>query len=413
MILIEVIAMIKREHYLEQLRPFIDKPLIKVLTGIRRSGKSAILTMLKEELAQRGISDENIIFINFESMEYADIDNAKSLYYFVKSKIINKLKYYILLDEIQEVKNWEKAINSFMVDCNADIYITGSNSKLLSSELATYIAGRYIEINVTPLSFKENLEFKRIFTGAEITDIQKEFIRYIRLGGFPVIHIADYSYEDAYKIINDIYASVTLRDVVRRNKIRNIELLEKTVKYVFENIGNMFSAKKVSDYFKNQQRKVDIETVYNYLNALEAAFIIYRVPRYDLRGKEVLQTNEKYFIGDLGLKYAVMGYKDRDISGILENIVFLELKRKGYQVYIGKFDDKEIDFVAEKKEKKIYVQVAYRLSEQATVEREFGALLGIRDHYPKYVVTMEDFWQDNIEGIKHKNLAEFLLMDEY
>lgn len=405
--------MIKREYYLEQIRPFIDKPLIKVLTGIRRSGKSAILMMLKEELAHRGISHKNIIYINFESMEYADIDNAKSLYNFVKSKIKNELKYYILLDEIQEVNDWEKAINSFTVDCNSDIYLTGSNSKLLSSELATYIAGRYIEINVTPLSFKENLEFKRALTGTGISNIQEEFIRYLRLGGFPVIHTADYSYEEAYKIINDIYASATLRDIVQRNRIRNIEMLEKIVKYVFENIGNMFSAKKVSDYFKNQQRKVDIETVYNYLDALEGAFIIYRVPRYDLRGKEVLQTNEKYFIGDQGLKYAVMGYKDRDISGILENIVFLELKRKGYQVYVGKFDDKEIDFVAEKKEKKIYVQVAYKLSEEATVEREFGALLGVRDHYPKYVVTMEEFWQDNIEGIKHKNLAEFLLMEEY
>ncbi|WP_298201738.1 ATP-binding protein [Desulfosporosinus sp.] len=405
--------MIKREYYLEQIRPFIDKPLIKVLTGIRRSGKSAILMMLKEELAHRGISHKNIIYINFESMEYADIDNVKSLYAFVKSKIKNELKYYILLDEIQEVKSWEKAINSFMVDCNADIYITGSNSKLLSSELATYIAGRYIEINVTPLSFKENLEFKKILTRIDPTDIHKELVQFIRMGGFPIIHTASYSREDAYKIINDIYASAILRDIVQRNRIRNIELLEKIVKYVFENIGNMFSAKKVADYFKNQQKKVDIETVCNYLNALEGAFIIYRVPRYDLRGKEVLQTNEKYFIGDQGLKYAVMGYKDRDISGILENIVFLELKRKGYQVYVGKFDDKEIDFVAVKKEQKVYVQVAYKLVEESTVEREFGALLGIRDHYPKYVVTMEDFWQDNIEGIKHKNLAEFLLMDEY
>ncbi|GAB6153116.1 ATP-binding protein [Desulfosporosinus burensis] len=405
--------MIKRELYLEQLRPFIDKPLIKVLTGIRRSGKSAILMMLQEELTQRGTSAENIVYINFESMEYSDIDNAKSLYSFIKSKITTKLKYYILLDEIQEVKSWEKAVNSFLVDFNADIYITGSNSKLLSSELATYIAGRYIEINVTSLSFKENLQFKKILTGTDITDIQKEFIRFIRLGGFPILHTAGYSHEDAYKIIKDIYASAILRDIVQRNRIRNIELLEKIVKYVFENIGNMFSAKKVADYFKNQQRKVDIETVYNYLDALEGAFIIYRVPRYDLRGKEVLQTNEKYFIGDQGLKYAVMGYKDRDISGILENIVFLELKRKGYQVYVGKFDEKEIDFVAVKKEQKVYVQVAYKLAEESTVEREFGALLGIRDHYPKYVVTMEDFWQDNIEGIKHKNLAEFLLMDEY
>ena len=405
--------MIKRELYLEQLRPFIDKPLIKVLTGIRRSGKSAILMMLKGELTQRGISDKNIIYINFESMEYSDIENAKNLYSFVKAKITNKHKYYIFLDEIQEVKGWEKAINSFLVDFNADIYITGSNSKLLSSELATYIVGRYIEINVTPLSFAENLEFKKIFTGTDITDLQKELIRFIRLGGFPILHTAEYSHEDAYKIIKDIYASAILRDIVQRNRIRNIELLEKIVKYVFENIGNMFSAKKVADYFKNQQRKVDIETVYNYLEALEAAFIIYRVPRYDLRGKDVLQTNEKYLMGDQGLKYAVLGYKDRDISGILENIVFLELKRRGYLVYVGKFGNKEIDFVAEKREQKVYVQVAYKLAEASTVEREFGALLGIRDHYPKYVVTMEDFWQDNIEGIKHKNLAEFLLMDDY
>lgn len=405
--------MIKRELYLEQIKPFIDKPLIKVLTGIRRSGKSAIMMMLQEELIQRGIERENIIYINFESMEYSDIDDAKSLYAFIKSRIKNDLKYFILLDEIQEVGNWEKAINSFTVDFNVDIYVTGSNSKLLSSELATYIAGRYIEVNVTPLSFKENLEFKRILTGTEHEDIRKELIRYIRLGGFPVIHTSDYSDEDAYKIINDIYASATLRDIVQRNRIRNIALLEKIVKYVFENIGNLFSAKKVSDYFKNQQRKVDIETIYNHLDALESAFIIYRVPRYDLKGKEVLQTLEKYFIGDQGLKHAVMGYRERDLSGILENIVFLELKRKGYQVYVGQLADKEIDFVAEKKNQRVYVQVAQRLAEERTIEREFGALLGIRDHYPKYVVTMEDFGQDNIEGVKHKKLAEFLLMDEY
>lgn len=384
--------MIKRELYLEQLRPFIGKPLIKVLTGIRRSGKSSILIMLKKELTEQGVKDENIIYINFESMEHSDLDNAQSLYAYIKSKVSDKLKSYILLDEIQEVKGWEKAINSCFVDFNVDIYITGSNSKLLSSELATYIAGRYIEINVTPLSFKENLEFKKILTGIDPTDIYQELVRFIRMGGFPIIHTASYSPEDAYKIINDIYASAILRDIVQRNRIRNIELLEKIVKYVFENIGNIFSAKKVADYFKNQQRKVDIETVYNYLNALEGAFIIYRVPRYDLRGKEVLQTNEKYFIGDQGLKYAVMGYKDRDISGILENIVFLELKRRGYRVFVGKFDDKEIDFVALKKEQKVYVQVAYKLPEESTVEREFGALLDVRDHYPKYVVTMEDFW---------------------
>lgn len=405
--------MINRELYLEQLRSFIDKPLIKVLTGIRRSGKSSLLIMLKEELKQRGVKDDNIIFINFESMEYSDIDNAKSLFSFIKSKVSYKDKCYLLLDEIQEVRDWEKAINSFLVDLNVDIYITGSNSRLLSSELATYIAGRYIEINVSPLSFKEVLEFKRTLTGIQPPDIQRELVQFIRMGGFPVIHTAGYALDDAYKIINDIYASAILRDIVQRNRIRNIELLEKIIKYVFENLGSIFSAKKVADYFKSQLRKVDIETVYNYLNALEGAFIIYRVPRYDLRGKEVLQTNEKYFVGDQGLKYAVMGYRDRDISGVLENIVFLELKRKGYQVYVGKLDDKEIDFVAVKREQKVYVQVAYKLAEESTVEREFGPLLGVRDHYPKYVVTMEDFWQDNIEGVKHKNLAEFLLMEEY
>lgn len=405
--------MIKRALYMNQIRSFIDKPFIKVLTGIRRSGKSAILMMLKEELLERGVGGENIIYINFESMEYSDIEDAKMLYKFIKEKIVNKDRYYILLDEIQEVKNWEKAINSFTIDLNSDIYITGSNSRLLSSELATYIAGRYVEIKVYPLSFSEYLTFKKVRTGERNVDFRKEFLEFVRMGGFPVIHTAQYSYNDAYKIINDIYASAVLRDTVQRNNIRNIELLERIVKFVFDNIGNIFSAKKVADYFKSQQRKVDINTVYNYLNDLESAFIIQRVQRYDLKGKEILQTNEKYYIGDQALKYALMGYKDRDIAGILENIVLLELKRRDYKVFVGKLDDKEIDFIAEKKEKKIYVQVSYKLSSEETIAREFNPLLSVRDHYPKYVVTMEDFWQDNIEGVKHKHIADFLLMDEY
>jgi len=404
---------IKRELYLEQIRPFIDKPLIKVLTGIRRSGKSAILSMLSNELIANGVAEENIIYINFESMEFSDVDNSKSLYSFIKAKIGKTSKIYILLDEIQEVESWEKAVNSFLVDFDCDIYITGSNSKLLSSELATYIAGRYVEINVYTLSFEECLEFRTNQRTDEPIDIRNEFIRFLRLGGFPILHTADYAFDQAYKIISDIYASATLRDIVQRNSIRNITLLQKVVKFVFENVGNMFSAKKVADYFKSQQRKVDVETVYNYLNALENAFIIYRVPRYDLKGKEVLQTNEKYYIGDQGLKYAVMGYRDRDISGILENIVFLELKRRGYQVYVGIIGNKEIDFVAEKRNQKVYVQVAYKLSEESTIMREFGVFDDVHDHYPKYVVTMEEFWQDNIEGVKHKNIAEFLLMKEY
>jgi predicted AAA+ superfamily ATPase len=405
--------LIKRDLYLQQIIPFIDKPLIKVLTGIRRSGKSAILSLLSDELIRRGIDGDNIIHMNFEFMEYSDIGNAMELFNHVKSKMISGMKYYILLDEIQEVEGWEKTVNAFLVELNADVYITGSNSKLLSSELATYIAGRYIEFNVTPLSFQEYLTFREARGGAAEMDLQKEFIEFLRLGGFPVIHISEYAYEDAYKVIRDIYSSIILRDVIQRHGIRNIELLEKVVRYVFENTGNVFSANRISEYFKNQQRKVDIETVYNYLNILESAFIIYRVPRYDLRGKEVLQTNGKCYIGDQGLKYAVMGYKDRDISGILENIVFLELKRRGYQVFVGKFDEREIDFIAEKQDQRIYVQVAFKLPDHSTVMREFDSLNSIRDNFPKYVVTMEEFWQDSIEGIIHKNIADFLLMDQF
>lgn len=401
--------MIKRELYLEEIRPFIDKPFIKVITGIRRCGKSAILMMLKEEFLSRGVEQENIIYINFESLEYLDIDDAVKLYRFIKEKITGKGKYYILLDEIQEVNAWEKAVNSFLVDFNADVYITGSNSKLLSSELATYIAGRYIEINVFPLSFSEYLFFKQMRTGNSDFNIYSEFSTYLRLGGFPAIHTADYTLDAAYKIVYDIYSSAILRDVVQRYGLRNIELLERVIKYVFDNVGNKFSAKNVADYFKSQHRKTDLNTIYNYLSALEGAFIVQKVSRYDVKGKEILQTNEKFFVGDQSLIYSVMGFRDRFISGVLENIVMLELKRRGYKVYVGKLDDKEIDFIAERKEEKIYVQVTYKLSSQQTIDREFGPLLEVKDHYPKYVLSMEEQWEDNINGVRHKHIADFLL----
>lgn len=405
--------MIKRELYLKQIRPFINKPLIKVLTGIRRSGKSAILSMLKDELIDSGVTPENIIYINFESMIYSDIENEKDLYKYVNTRIVKNNKMYIMLDEIQEVKNWEKAINSFLVDFDCDIYITGSNSRLLSSELSTYIAGRYVEINITPLSFAESLYFDEILTGMKPANVRNPFYTFVRKGGFPVLYINNYSEEAAYKIVSDIYSSAILRDIIGRHKIRNVALLEKIVKFIFDNIGNTFSAKKIIDYFKSEQRRVDIETIYNYLTYLKNAFIIHMVSRYDLKRKEILKTNEKFYLGDQALKYAVMGYKDRDISGVLENIVYLELKRRGYNVYVGKIADKEIDFVAERKSEKVYVQVAYRLSDDKTVAREFGNLMDIPDHYPKYVVTTEEFWQDNIEGIKHKHIADFLLMNEF
>ena len=403
--------MIRRELYINQLKNFIDKPFIKVISGIRRSGKSVLLMLLKEELLKNKITENQIIYINFESFEYSEITGAKQLYQLVKEKITSDRKYYILLDEIQEVENWEKAINSLQVDFDTDIYITGSNSKLLSGELATYLAGRYIEITVYTLAFSEYLHFKKHLE--EGSNLYDEFERFLRLGGFPVIHTANYTEESAWKIVYDIYASVILRDAVQRNKIRDIELLERVVKYVFNNIGNKFSAKNVADYFKSQNRKLDLNTVYNYLNALEAAFIIYRIPRYNIKGKEILKTNEKYFIGDQALLYALMGYKDQLISGILENIVMLELKRRGYRVFIGKLDQTEVDFIGEKNNAKIYIQVSYKMTEQNTIDREYKPLLAIPDNYPKYVLTMDQHWHDTIEGIKHLHIADFLLLENF
>jgi predicted AAA+ superfamily ATPase len=406
--------MIQRELYLKQIRPFIDKPFVKVLTGIRRCGKSSILMMVRDELTQSGVAPDSIIYINFENLDFADLDTAEKLHKYVKGRMTGEGRYYILLDEIQEVGHWEKAVNSLILSVNADVYITGSNSRLLSSELATYIAGRYVEIKISTLSFREYLLFKEVRKGEKPVNMREEIRSFIRLGGFPAVHIGDYEEDVAYRIVNDIYSSAILRDTVQRHKIRDIELLERVVKYVFDNIGKTFSAKNVADYFKSQQRKVDLNTVYNYLNALESAYIIKKIPRYDIKGKEILQTNEKYYIGDQSLAYAVMGYKDRLIGGILENIVVMELERRGYRVCVGKLDTKEVDFIAERKNEKVYIQVSYTPTvSQETVDREFAPLIAVKDHYPKYVVTMDDFWNDNVEGVKHKYLSEFLLMDEY
>jgi len=404
--------MILRTTYLEEIKPFIDKPQIKILTGIRRSGKSTVLGLLREELLANGVHEDQIVFINFESFAYADLLSAKALYRNIKEQIKESQKYYLLLDEIQEVEGWEKAVNSFIVDFDVDVYLTGSNSHLLSSELATYLAGRYVEFPVYTLSYKEFLEFRKAYFD-EIWDEERLFELYLRKGGFPVIHTADYADESAYKVVYDIYSSVILRDTVQRYKIRDVELLERVVKYAFDNIGNTFSGKNVADYFKSQQRKVDVNTVYNYMNALEGAFILYRVPRYDIKGKEILKTQEKFYVSDISIIYATMGYRDRMIGGVLENIVFLELIRRGYKVYVGKLDNIEIDFVAERKGQKVYVQVAYKLENEQTIKREFGNLLAIEDQYPKYVVTMDDFWKDEIEGIEHVFISEFLWREKW
>lgn len=405
--------MINRDLYIKNIERFSNSNLIKIITGIRRCGKSTVLQLLREQFLLNGVASEHIIYINFESLKYSNLKTSQSLYEFLSKQINSDGRYYILLDEIQEVTKWEKCINSLMVDYNVDLYLTGSNSHLLSSELATYIAGRYVEIPIYTLSFKEFLDFKNI--DLDKTNSQKFdlFNQYLRQGGFPIIHISEYSEDTIYKIVYDIYSSIILRDTIQRYNIREVELLERVIKFALDNIGNTFSGKNIADYFKSQNRKTDINTIYNYMYALEGAFIFYRVPRYDIKGREILKTQEKFYLSDISLLYATIGYKDSLISGVLENLVFLELKRRGYQVYVGKIYDNEIDFIAEKLNSKIYIQVSYKLESQNTVDREFSVFKNIQDNFPKYVVTMDEFWREDIDGIRHIHIADFLLLVEF
>ena len=400
--------MIERELYMRQIRPFMGQPVVKVITGIRRCGKSVVLQLVADELLRRGVERESIVYMNFESFEWMDLSDARALYAHVKGVVDGRPgKPCILLDEVQEVEGWERAVNSFIVDWGADVYVTGSNSRMLSSELATYLAGRYVSIHVMPLSFGEYLLFHGIGERDAAT-LRSEFRKYLRLGGFPAVHTARYDETTAYKLVYDIYSSVILRDTVQRHGIRNVELLERVIKFVFDNIGNRLNAKNIADYFKSQHRRVDPNTVYNYLEALQGAYVVQRVQRYDIKGKELLQTNEKYFVSDLSLIYAVMGCRDRFIAGALENVVYWEMRRRGYDVYIGRLESSEVDFVGIRREAKLYVQVTYRMEAAGTVEREFGPLLAIDDQHPKFVVSMDDAWHDNVEGVRHRHIAEFL-----
>ena len=402
--------MIKRNLYLEEIKKYINKPIIKVITGMRRSGKSMILKLIQEELQNIGIVKENIIYMNFESLTFMDIKDFEALYKHIIEKTSNKKgKIYILLDEIQEVKGWEKAINSFLVDLDVDIYITGSNANLLSSELATYIAGRYVEIKIYPLSFQEYIDFVSENNKENSLSLDEYFSQYMNFGGLPGIHIFNYNKEEIYQYLVDVYNSILLRDVIARNNIRDIKLLERVVLYIMDNIGNIFSAKSISDFLKNQGRKLSVETIYNYLKALENAFIISKVQRYDIKGKNILETQEKYYLSDLGFRHAKLGYQSNDISGYLENIVFLELLRRKYKVNIGKQDNKEIDFVANLRDENLYLQVTYLLASPETIEREFSPLKSIKDNYTKMVLSMDNLPESNIEGIKRKRIIDFLL----
>ena len=403
--------MIDRPMYIEKIMAYMDTPFIKILTGIRRCGKSTILKLIMDKLQkEKGILQEQIISYRFDSMEYEDM-TAKQMYEELKQKLYKNGKTYFFLDEVQEIKNWEKVVNSLASDFNVDIYVTGSNSRMMSSELSTYLTGRYVTFRIYTLSFKEYLNFKSQYTS--IDNVQTEFANYIRLGGFPATHLQNYTQDEVYTIVRDIYNSTIFSDIVKRNQIRKIDQLERVVKYTFHNLGNTFSAKSISDYLKAEHRSLDNETVYNYLEKLEKAYLLHRCSRYDLQGKEILKTQEKFYLADTSLRYSVLGYHVDTIASSLENIVYLELCRRGYTVYIGKIKDGEVDFVASRQNEKIYIQVTQKIISEKTQKREYERLLEIKDNYPKYILRTDEFASGNYEGIKTMNVADFLLSTEF
>lgn len=403
--------MIERPLYVDKIMAYVDTPFVKILTGVRRCGKSTILKMIMERLkTERNIPEDRIISCRFDSMEYEDM-TAKQIYTLLKDQLSSTGRTYLFLDEVQEIKGWEKVVNSLASDFDVDLYITGSNSRMMSSEIATYLTGRYISFRIFTLSFGEYLMFKSKF--ANVGEPKSELANYVRLGGFPATHLQAYSQDEIYTIVRDIYNSTIFSDIVKRNQVRKIDQLERVVKYTFNNVGNTFSAKSIADYLKAERRSLDNETVYSYLEKLEKAYLLHRCSRYDLQGKEILKTQEKFYLADVALRYSVLGYNADSVASSLENIVYLELCRRGYTVNVGKTGDSEIDFVAVRQNEKIYVQVTQQINSEKTEKREYSRLLEIPDNYPKFVLTTDEFAGGNYEGIKTMHIADFLLSAEY
>lgn len=399
--------MIKREIYVSKIRPFMNQNIIKVLTGIRRSGKSIMLELIQEELRVQGVSDGQILTVNLESKNNPFVSSVDGIYSYINnfaSTVAGKV--YLFFDEIQELDGWETMINSCMIDFDTDIYITGSNAKLLSGELATYLAGRYIEFKIYPFSYKEILDIIPHKNKSEA------FQMYLTRGGMPFLYQFTVDEKSAMQYLSDIYDSIILKDIATRNKIRDIELLKRIIQFFISHIGNTFSAANISKYLKSEMRGVSTETIYNYIDYCKTACFLHLVPREDVIGKKLLQFQEKIYIADHGIREATYGNNLRDINQTLENIVYMELLRRGYTVRVGKNSHNEIDFVASLGKEKIYVQVTYILANEETVEREFTVLETIPDNYPKYVVSMDEIDRGR-NGIKNVNIREFLLMDNY
>lgn len=396
--------MINRPDYIEKISKFIDVPIIKILAGIRRCGKSTIFEMIQNELLARGIKKEQMIVRKYTNVELSGL-TANEMLADVKKDITSNDKYYLFLDELQEIDGWEKVVNQLMEQGNIDIYVTGSNSKLMSSEIATYLSGRYVSIPVYTLSLREYLMFRaekeKVFTTQQLLE------DYIKTGGFPLIVANNLDERAAYQIVQDIYKAIVTNDIIRRHRISKQDLFDRVVKFILDNMGKTFSANSIVKFLRSEHRKISVETIYNYLKWLEQAFIIHKCQRYDVIGKSILKTQEKYYLGDVSLKYGLMGYNNTMLPAIIENIVYLELRRRGYDVFIGKNQNKEIDFIAKKQDEKVYVQVCVNLPPNST--RETDNLLAIKDNYPKYVVTLDNLAVGNVNGVQVIHLAEFLL----
>lgn len=397
---------IKREEYLEKLRNFKDKQIIKVITGIRRCGKSTLLELFQEELKENGIADNQIISINFENPDYEKLQDRKRLYEYLKEKLVKNKKTYIFLDEIQNVAEFEKTVDGLFINKDVDIYITGSNAYLLSSELATLLTGRYIEIKMLPLSFKEYLS-----AFEDKTDISRKFRDYLRYSSFPqAVELYKDNPNNIDLFLDGIFNTVVYKDIMARKGITDQSVLERVTKYLYDNIGNRTSVKSISNNIEELKKNNSYNTVSNYVNALVDSYILYKTNRYDIKGKEFLKTQEKYYVVDIGLRYYLLGQKaGRDMGHILENIVYLELLRRGYKVYIGKVDELEVDFVAQNSENTIYYQVALTTREEETLQREIMPLKKINDNYPKYILTLDDDLDADYEGIKKINVIDWLL----
>lgn len=399
-----------RDLYLKKLIKFKDTEMIKVITGLRRCGKSYLLKLFQEYLLSKNIGEEQIVYINFESLRYDDIKTYMDLYTYIirhiKDSNIGKKKMYILLDEIQKVKEWEKAVNSLRVDIDCDLYITGSNAYLLSSELSTLLSGRYLEIPMFTLSFKEYLDFKNC---NQKDRFSIEFQNYMKYGGLPAFLNLPQDEESAEAYLMGIYNTVLLKDIVERNEIRDITILEDIMKFMMDNIGNLITAKKISDYLDRNRKKIHHNTVLNYMRMLEQAFILYRADRFDMKGKKILEVNQKYYVSDLGIRNAVLGFRDGDYGHLLENLIYIELKRRGYRVLIGAMVNAEIDFITENLEERKYFQVCYHLPNAEVMQRELKPFQQVKDHYEKILITMDEGFMKSIDGIRIMNAIDFLL----